>query len=92
MVQTRRSYRHWVDTRGDGYRTSQSQESCEACSQRSSDAGYDFGGGSQASIALSEVPGGYDYRPNDRCKRHRRPDDSPYVTSVVSYRRRKPRV
>lgn len=97
MVQTRRGYNRWVATRGDDYQTSQ-EDQCDSCSQRSeassqgNSQSYEFGGGSQASSTMSQITRVSNYRPNDRCKRHRRPDGDPYVTSVVSYRRRKPRV
>jgi hypothetical protein len=89
MVQTRRGYQQWVNTRGENYQSS--QDSCESCSQRSqnssqesnaADYGYDMGDG----------PNNFgDYGANDHCKRHRKPDNEPKTKVVSSYRRRTPR-
>lgn len=89
MPMTRRQYADWVNSRGPNYETSQEEE-CEECSQRSSQ-------GSQASNSFSfgEPETGRrsesSYSENDRCKRHRRRDDEPYVHTVSSYRRRAPK-
>ena len=88
MVQTRRQYNHWVANRGDQYQSS--QESCDACSQRSSESsqhsnGFDFGDGG----TFANGPSHAQYHRNDRCKRHRLHDDVPKTERVVSYLRRK---
>jgi len=69
-------------------RSTSNAEDCEECSQRSERS---YGGDGDYSDAESSSMsfGGPNYRPNDRCKRHRLADDQPKSEVVSSYRRRK---
>jgi hypothetical protein len=96
MVQTRGGYNRWVQERGSNYETSDDEEECEACSERSSQSNqgsFSYNGGSQSSQRSSifeDAPGGGgpSYSDNDRCRRHRKQDNDPKNVQVVSYRRR----
>lgn len=97
MVQTRRQYNSWVQERRGRRHTAASQEECESCASEASsqrsvgnfsiandepDNGDMFdgvGGGARAT-----------YGDNDRCRRHRRPDDEPRNRPVRAYSRRAP--
>lgn len=61
-----------------------SQEDCQECSQRSSQPPDDH-------PEIGNMMAGHNmYRPNDRCKRHRLPDNADKNVEVISYRRRAP--
>lgn len=67
----------------------ESHEECDECSQRSSSNDFmDFSNAYEpddhANNGSSDM-----YRPNDRCRRHRKPDNEPYTETVVGYKRRK---
>lgn len=89
MVQTRRQYNNWVQSRGQDFSSQSSEESyhsfynpsqdnCLECSQRSNASNHSTG------------VSGPQYRNRDTCKRHRVRDDQPYSEIVTQYRRRKP--
>lgn len=88
MVQTRRQYRQWVDTRRADYHTDQSETSSQ--SSQASWGGASYGGNSQTSQDNGPATHA-SYSPADHCKRHRRPDNEPHNNAVRGYSRRTPR-
>jgi hypothetical protein len=85
---TRNSYRQWVNNgMPESQQTEPEEEPCEECEEALSVANS----WSQHSMENQDIPNlpRSQYRPNDRCNRHRLPDDTPYTEEVRSYRRRK---
>jgi len=64
---------------------------CRSCDRRSSQNSQSYGNDyDDADENMSTTSfGGPNYRPNDRCKRHRLPDGQEPTEVVSSYRRRK---
>lgn len=81
MVMTRRQWREWRDR---GFPSTQESE-CEECEQAQNEYEY------INENTMEPVPNEpyRSYTPNDRCNRHRLPDNVPYTEEVRSYRRRK---
>lgn len=82
MVQTRASYRRWVEERDNNYNSQQSDTTMFGGSSQASN--HSYSGNQEQCEECSQ-------RGEDECNRHRSSDDSPYSERVVSYRRRKPR-
>lgn len=96
MVQTRNQYRRWIEQQEDD------QDLMNMIPSQQSSLGFLSQRSSQGLPSLSSIMSGIPpasfptqsesmYRPRDIHKKHRLPDDSPYVTNVVSHKRRTPK-
>lgn len=86
-----------------GWTNSQEEEQCEECSQNNNSEpepentqaednnDYDYGGGDDPDPTPPDRPfSGPDYRPNDRCRRHRLGRATSADTLIPAHYRRKP--
>lgn len=87
MVLTRANRRQ-LQLRPEDYDREVTHE-CRSCDRRASqnEDSYDYDDADDNASVSSF--GGPNYRPNDRCKRHRLPDSQEKTEVVTSYRRRK---
>lgn len=86
MVRTRSSARGFL------YGDLEFERNCQQCDRQQNE---------QENVSTQEIDYAYSqnsntsqetaYRMNDRCRRHRLPDNEQYTEQVTSYRRRRPR-
>ena len=92
MVQTRRQYQAWIQQQRQD-----DNDLMNMLPSQASSLGF-LSQNSLPNLSLSQIPaedfptvGQAMYRPNDRHKKHRLPDDSPYTTTIRTHKRRTPK-